>query len=154
MNRLEHPIQWFAAREHRLSTTLVLVVLMAGTLYALSLGSTLRYPDERDYYAIASNLVANGQFSIDGHTPTAFRAPGYPLVLALVGLVHPSVALMRLVNVGALAVAILLLGRILRRQDGGLAAFIAACSRLSRAVVHSRIIVSSDTCGMPASGRD
>ncbi|CAA9258740.1 MAG: hypothetical protein AVDCRST_MAG93-2089, partial [uncultured Chloroflexia bacterium] len=125
MSRFRHRIQWFEAREHRLSTALVLVVLFAGTLYALRLGTTLRYPDERDYYAIASNLKANGQYSIDGRTPTAFRAPGYPLVLALVGLVHPSVLTMRLVNVGALAVAILLLGRILRRHDSGLAAFIA-----------------------------
>ncbi len=103
----------------------MLIVAVVGTLYAVWLGNTLRYPDERDYYAIATNLATTGHFSLDGHTSTAFRAPGYPMLLAAVAVVQPSIVVMRLLNVAALVLALVSLGRILRRHGPPLAALIA-----------------------------
>ncbi len=150
MSCLKHQIQWVTARERAFSTALVLLVLCVGTIYALRLGDTLRYPDERDYYTLATNLIATGQFSQDGHTPTAFRAPGYPMALALVALIQPSVVAMRLLNIAALALSIVLLGRILRRQGSPLAALIATvlATVYPCSAVHGRNLVSPDHGGM------
>ncbi len=40
------------------------------------------WQDEREYDAIARNLLDRGAYSMDGTHPTAFRAPGVPLFLA------------------------------------------------------------------------
>src|SRR4051794_8621874 len=90
-------------REQRLVLFLVLVMFLGGAAYALHLGNTLLYPDERDFFALATNLAHSGRFTIDGRTPTAYRAPGYPLLLAIFVAVGASVRLLRIVNVAALA---------------------------------------------------
>ena len=59
-----------------------IVLLVAGGAYSLLLGNTLRFPDEQDYYLLAQNLIAHHSFTLDGVRPTAFRTPGYPLLLA------------------------------------------------------------------------
>ena len=45
---------------------LMLIVVVLGVAYSVHLGSELRYPDEGDYYQIATNLVTSGRFSING----------------------------------------------------------------------------------------
>ena len=55
------------------------LILLAGGLYAFSVGEVLRFlPDEQDYLTLADNLARLGRYTLDGATPTAFRAPGYP----------------------------------------------------------------------------
>jgi hypothetical protein len=56
MSRSEHPLRWFEAREHLLST--VLVVLTLGTLHELRLGPVLRYGLPRSHDAM--NIVIAG----------------------------------------------------------------------------------------------
>lgn len=125
MDNLRCVWRWVLAHTYGLSMAVVLVVFLAGTVYALLLGDRLRFPDERDYFALATNLRRNARYSLDGFTPTAFRAPGYPLLLALVGFLSPTVLAMRFVNVVALAVAVVLLGRMLRREVSPLAGLLA-----------------------------
>ncbi len=38
--------------------------------------------DDVGYFQIAENIINTGTFSFDGHTPTALRTPGYPLIVA------------------------------------------------------------------------
>src|SRR3954447_21667341 len=90
-------------REQRLVLVLVLVMFLGGAAYALHLGNTLPYPDERDFFALATNLAHSGRFTIDGRTPTAYRAPGYPLVLAMFVMAGGSLPPPRLLHVVALA---------------------------------------------------
>jgi len=85
---------------HRKSLWLsLLLTAILGSAYALHLGTTLHYSDEHDYVSIANNLVHHGRFSIDGVHPTAYRAPGYPLVLALLAELHGGILTFRLLNV-------------------------------------------------------
>ena len=69
--------------------------MVARLVLAARAGGALRFYDERDYHAIALHLLAGAGFSGE-HGPTAFRAPGQPLVLASVyaGVgAHPLAAL-------------------------------------------------------------
>jgi len=62
---------------------LVMISWILGVLlYSHSLGSQIRYPDEKDYLDLAGNLLNTGHYTLDGTTPSAFRAPGYPALLA------------------------------------------------------------------------
>jgi hypothetical protein len=45
-------------------------------------GPELTYPDERDYVDLAHSLVTGGAFSTPEGVPTAFRPPGYPILLS------------------------------------------------------------------------
>ncbi len=94
----------------------VLGVIFSGIIYSIYLGDSLRYPDEQDYYDIATNLVAGNQFSLDGETPTAFRAPGYPLTLAFFAILGAKIVHLRILNFIALGLSIYLLHIILKRH--------------------------------------
>lgn len=51
-------------------------------LWSATLTDAFPWRDEAEYDAIARNLLDRGAYSMDGSTPTAFRAPGQPLFLA------------------------------------------------------------------------
>jgi 4-amino-4-deoxy-L-arabinose transferase-like glycosyltransferase len=103
---------------------------LAGTLYAVSLGDTLRYYDEEVYVQLARTLVDKGIYSLDGAQSTAYRPPGYPFLLAAVDQLGGGIVVMRLLGVAALAGAVLLAHRIgvriHSRTAGALAAVIMA----------------------------
>src|SRR3954447_15301229 len=44
-------------------------------------GDELRYPDERDYHALAQSLLQHQGFVNERGQPSAYRPPGYPFVL-------------------------------------------------------------------------
>jgi len=114
---------------------LLAATLLAGAIYAVGLGAGLRYLDERDYVAIARHLVAGQGYTIDGVTPTAYRAPGYPLVLAALTALGLDVVGLRVVNFVLLAGALWLLDRLLRREGFALAALLAPLLLLGYPVI-------------------
>ena len=71
-----------AARHARVSYALVALLTLAGLGYSLALGGTTRFPDERDYLAIAASLVHGGVYGFDAEAPNAMRPPGYPILIA------------------------------------------------------------------------
>jgi hypothetical protein len=95
---------------------LIGLVFIAGLAYSHWLGEDLRYIDERDYYAIANNLVESGLFSIDGIQPTIFRPPGYAFVLALAVGLGAGVVGLRVFNFALLAGCMVLVYAQLHRQ--------------------------------------
>jgi len=102
--------------------------ILAGIVYAVSLGETLRFlPDEKDYLLLAENLVTKGIYSLDGIHPTAYRAPGYPLFLAVFNFFHLSVLVQRIANFILLGLSIWLANTVLVGQDKPLAGLFAAC---------------------------
>lgn len=109
-------IVFVVQKERAVIAALVVAAILLGSAYSLYLGNNLRYPDEEDYYSIAVNLVTSQVYTIDGSHPTAFRPPGYPLILAFFALVNSSVIFLRIINFIALGVSIYLLHRILREQ--------------------------------------
>ncbi len=104
--------------------------LVAGLVYALHLGNTLHYADERAYVSIVGNLAAHARFSLNGTVPTAYEAPGWPLLLTPLHLLGGGVVSYRLANVvfAALTVAI---GWWLAREMGGRAVAALAAPMLA-----------------------
>jgi hypothetical protein len=107
-----------------ISLVLALVVVLSGVIYSLNLGQILRWPDERGYYTLASNLVSKHEYTHDGIQPTAFRPPGYPFILFLGLSLGAKVLHFRFLNFLALAFCMYLVYRILVRQSAPLAATI------------------------------
>jgi 4-amino-4-deoxy-L-arabinose transferase-like glycosyltransferase len=120
---------YLGAKSTALVLAAVAVVAIVGCGHALMLGDRIRYPDEQDYLAIASNLVAGKGFSRDGVSPTAYRAPGYPVCLAAIQWCGGGRVAQRMLGFVALAVTIVLLSLTVRRiaspQAGGIAALLA-----------------------------
>jgi len=81
----------------------------SGFVYSLVLGEMLRYPDEHDYIVLARHLAALDGYTFDGQIPTAYRPPGYPLLLAPIVALFDSVHAARLLNFAMLALAAYLL---------------------------------------------
>ena len=82
---------------------------------AVSLGDILRFADEYQYMSIARNLVDLGVYSINGNTPTAYRPPSWPLLLAVGNLISYNVIWLRLINLVLHLGTSLLLLRFVRR---------------------------------------
>lgn len=97
-------------------------LLLVGFGYSVWLGSDLRYPDERDYLRITDSICSYASFSRDGgKTPSAFRPPGYPGLLAPLRCAGAPIALLRYLNFAALAGSAWLLGKALERSHGAAA---------------------------------
>lgn len=72
--------QWSAPDYRVVSVLCVALLLRIGVVLGLSEppGS-----DAADYHQLALSLATHGTFATESGTPTAFRAPGYPAVLAV-----------------------------------------------------------------------
>jgi hypothetical protein len=126
----ENTLAWATRYERRLVLALCVLVFLAGVANALARGHTLPYLDERDYHAIAGSLAAGRGFSLEGR-PTAWRPPGYPLLLAVPIMAGATIPHLRILNAGLLALTIYLIHALVRTQapaPAGLAAAImTAC---------------------------
>ncbi len=107
----------------------VAIVLSALALVAAGLllwrGGTVVFPDERDYLALARNLLENGTFGLEGKTPTAYRLPAYPAFLAAILALRDSVALVQAVQLALWLSTGLILRAIARARAGPLAGLLA-----------------------------
>jgi hypothetical protein len=61
----------------------VLLMLLVGAFLSFRHGGGVVFPDERDYYTLAENLVKYHMLTWDGTTPTAGRPPGFVFWLAI-----------------------------------------------------------------------
>ncbi len=68
---------------HRILFGILAVAAAIRLIAAVSIDFPPRY-DEVDYRSIAQNIASGAGFSIDGVSPTAYRAPGYPYIVATV----------------------------------------------------------------------
>lgn len=103
----------------------LIVVMSLGLIaYAIKTGTPLRYDDELEYIEIANNLTQGHGFALEG-TPTAYRPPAWPIVLAAFLLVGMPASLLSLVSAFSMIAAAVLaahLGtKITRSPWGGLA---------------------------------
>lgn len=91
--------------------TLLLVLLVFGICLGLSLdsGNELRYPDEHEYDHLAQSILSGeGYRNVKGES-TAFRTPGWPLVLSAIYSVSVSPLVAKIFNCVCLAGSIALL---------------------------------------------
>ena len=98
-------------------TVLASLYIAVTLVYAIKMGDTLRYPDEAEYLGLAKNLVATGHYTQDGSTPTAYRPPGYPLLLAAGLKLGLSVTALRVANASTLLAVMALLYMLLRKSS-------------------------------------
>ena len=114
----------------RVRLILVVFLLMsgvAGVIYALSLGPTLRFlPDESDYLTLARNLLAGAGYSLDGHTPSAFRAPGVVGLYLLSAATPAPIIVARCLNYACLNACAAVIFALLRRMCGSIPALVGA----------------------------
>ncbi len=116
--------------DHRIGSiftaSIAAVILFLGTYYSVSLGERLLYADEGEYLSIGRNVAEKGVYSLDGLHPTAYRPPGYPLVLALFIAAGFDIVQLRIVNVLFLLCAMYLLQMLLRRHVSSAAGMIGS----------------------------
>jgi 4-amino-4-deoxy-L-arabinose transferase-like glycosyltransferase len=125
--RVGQALDWLGRHDKLAAKLAIAFVILVGAGYSLSLGSQLRFPDERDYVTIATNLAHQGTYSFDGVTPTAYRPPGYPTLLAALQLLGIGVRGARLANVAMLALTVAAVWVLGRRIGGPRVAALAVC---------------------------
>ncbi|MCS6830627.1 MAG: hypothetical protein RMM08_01445 [Armatimonadota bacterium] len=122
---------WLERYAFHLACLAAAFIILAGSLYSVRQGADLRFSDERDYWAIAGNIVEKRIYSLDGAKPTAYRPPGYPLWLAAIRQLGGGVQAARVANYFLLAATVLLLFVLLRRlhseRAGAIAVLLVCC---------------------------
>lgn len=119
-------ISWIERRSTRIIGVVAGLVLLVEIVYAALLGDQLRYLDERVYVTLADNLVNLGMYTQDGVNPTAYRPPGYPMILGALQFMGAGVIGMRLLNAVLLALVVVAVAALARLLAGPLAAVLAA----------------------------
>ena len=117
---------WIEDRERLLVLGAAGLAVLAGLVLAIHSGTVLKSADENQYWAIGRNVADHGSFSIDGSTPTAYRPPVWPLVLAAFHAVGLGVVAAKCFNALCLGAAALLAAHLARRIGGPAAAVLAA----------------------------
>ncbi|MHC4159170.1 MAG: glycosyltransferase family 39 protein [Planctomycetota bacterium] len=119
-------LSFIEQKNNSILTVLISAVILSGIVYSVSLGNNLRYADEHNYYKLATNIAASCQYSFDCKQPTAYRPPGYPLILSLFVLIGANIVHLRILNFVALGLCIYLLHKILKTQCSLFAATVGA----------------------------
>lgn len=126
---------WVDENSPTLMGLVILIAFGSGALYSVYLGDGIRFPDEREYFSLASNVVNNGVYSYDGVEPSTFRPPGYPLFLALMMLISERVEVLRMFNFLALSLSCYFVYRICRHLCNSVAGIIGACLTIAYPVL-------------------
>ena len=104
---------------------LIILVMISGAAYSILLGNSLRYWDENEYFSVSKNLQ-HGIFSLNGETPTAFSAPGYPIILYLLSWINPQIVFLRFFNFIFLGLSIALVYSLMKKVSSIYSGLIAA----------------------------
>lgn len=112
-------------KEHCLLFGLLVFSLLIGLCYSFYLSDTIRFSDELDYIKISRNLASHKLYSIDGIRPTAFRAPGYPLIISIFTLFNLPISFIRFINFVFLALTSFVLFKLIKDYHNTSSAFIA-----------------------------
>lgn len=124
------------ARKRRVAIIILAATTVAGgAVYSFWLGDRLRFPDERDHVTLARNIAEHRGFSIDGTTPTAYRPPAYPAVLAALARIGVGPRGFRVFNYILLGGTLLLLSSIARKAGGPAAGLLAVIACLCYPVI-------------------
>jgi hypothetical protein len=118
----------FLEKKHRLVMALMIAIyLLAGVIYSIYLGNNFRYfPDEGNYFDLATNLALKGNYSLDGVHLTTYRPPGYPFFVAPFRLLGLEIIELRIVNFFALGLCIFVVYTALRERFAPLAGLFGA----------------------------
>ncbi len=120
-------LKFVSAREWWIAAIMLTVYFVLCIFYAVHLGDRVRYPDEKDYITIAEHLTVGHGYTLDGNNPTAYRAPGFTLLVAT-GLSGGGILAARILNMicftGCLG-CVFILARRIAGSLGGICAIMA-----------------------------
>jgi len=119
-------LSFIERRNNAILIILIFIVVLSGILYSLYLGEKLRYEDEKQYFTLANNILERHQYSFDGEHSTAYRPPGYPVILSVFIFLGAGTVHLRIVNFIALGLCMYLLNRILTEHSSPLAGTLGA----------------------------
>ncbi|MFM1872713.1 MAG: hypothetical protein RL398_2135 [Planctomycetota bacterium] len=126
------------AKSGKLAVLLAMVVTLGAIAYVLAGGAEPRSRDEVAFLDLAYNLAFEGEFAHRGGihdprpldtsaplVPTAYRAPGLPLMLAPIAMLGGGLQAMRIFNACCLGASLLVLFRLAARGKGEQTALLA-----------------------------
>lgn len=96
-------IAYLPNHSHRITLIFSIVVFIVAASLGIRSGNELRYPDEYDYHHLAQSIRSGEGYSISPGVPTAFRPPGWPIVLSAIYSVSPQPLAAKVLNAIALA---------------------------------------------------
>jgi hypothetical protein len=112
---MKHNIAAILENHSRVMLYIILCcILVAGLAYSIILGNDLRYHDEHAYFSIASNIATKAFYSENGYEPSAFRPPGYPMVLSLFIFTGVDIVFLRFLNFIFLSGSIIIIYTLLK----------------------------------------
>uniref|UniRef100_A0A7C3SJW8 Glycosyltransferase RgtA/B/C/D-like domain-containing protein n=1 Tax=Desulfobacca acetoxidans TaxID=60893 RepID=A0A7C3SJW8_9BACT len=126
MHRLNKVIVLYEKHQKVIISMLAAILLTGGICFSIFLGDNLKFADEKDYLRIANNLSTKHIYSIDGVNPTAFRSPGYPLILYGILQLGVSIVTIRIFNYIALSISLILFYKLLKKIGGAISGGIGA----------------------------
>jgi len=91
------------SERHKIILVLVMLVFFAGLFFIIPTGDILHYPDESNYVRLAESLIGKGAYLRIAGKLTAYKAPGYPLLLSMVFHLWNSPMAAKIINAAALA---------------------------------------------------
>ena len=95
---------------------LLALYILAGVIYSCLLPATGRFPDEREYLALADHLLHGPGFSMDGAHLTAMRSPGYPFFMVAIQSLGGGIAAIRVAQFLLTGGIVLLLARLVAAE--------------------------------------
>jgi Dolichyl-phosphate-mannose-protein mannosyltransferase len=126
---LEYAQIWISKHDRQIVVAICLLVFFAGVIYSYSQGNILKFPDEKDHVTLARNLAKDMTYTLDGQTLTAYRPPGYPLLLSILALLGMDIVSFRILNFILLSLTLFLLFTLIKKIhnpiSGVLSVFIA-----------------------------
>lgn len=127
MKRINIFLHFIDRNSIRILFVVIFIILVSGIIYSVYLGGKLRYPDEKEYYRLAQNLSSEFKYTYNGIKPTAFRPPGYPIVLSFFITLGANIFYLRLLNFLFFSICIFLLFKISEKLYSTRAAIISIC---------------------------
>ncbi len=109
-------VSFLVERRRVVLSAALAILIAAGIVYSLSLGNQIRYMDEYDNVAIATNIAAKGMYSLDGIQPCAFIPPAFAALLAPFIALGAEVVHLRIMNFLLVAGCVVVFYFLLRLQ--------------------------------------
>lgn len=134
--------------ENGLYQILMTILVLSSSIFVFVSGTGQRYHDELEYYAIATHLVEGKGFSLDGITPTAYRPPVYPALIAVCLYVSGGILLAKILNVAFIFLSALCYSKIASRLSDGSRVYVPLLFLMYPVVTYSATTLYPQLFGM------